>query len=176
MPDYQTIHDRKSRIKHLTLRLLHEEYQVNHKAQAYSYAQFTHYYREYLQNIDLTMRLTRYPGEAMFVDYAGKLIPYRDIETGEEHLAQVFIAVLGWSALIFMHATRSQKIEDFIESHTQAINYFGGTPEVWVPDNLKSAVTKADRTNPVNQSYLDCARHYGAVVHRHASPNLGIKV
>jgi transposase len=43
--------------------------------------------------------------------------------------------------------------------------YFGGTTEIWVPDNLKSGVVWADRYEPgINRTYEEQATHYGAVV------------
>jgi transposase len=45
------------------------------------------------------------------------------------------------------------------------LEYFGGCPEIFVPDCLKSAVTTASRYEPViNRSYEDLASHYGAAV------------
>ena len=44
-------------------------------------------------------------------------------------------------------------------------DYFGGSTEIWVPDNLKSGVDLADRYEPgVNRTYEELATHYGAVV------------
>ena len=43
--------------------------------------------------------------------------------------------------------------------------YFGGVPAVLVPDNLKSAVLRADNYDPdINPDYAAMARHYGCVV------------
>ena len=43
--------------------------------------------------------------------------------------------------------------------------YFGGSSEIWVPDNLKSGVQLPDRYEAgINRSYEELASHYGAVV------------
>jgi transposase len=43
--------------------------------------------------------------------------------------------------------------------------FFSGSPEIWVPDNLKSGVTKPCRYEAgVNRTYQELAEHYGAVV------------
>jgi transposase len=43
--------------------------------------------------------------------------------------------------------------------------FFGGVPEVIVCDNLKSAVTKASRTEPkVHPAYQHLAEHYGTLI------------
>jgi transposase len=45
------------------------------------------------------------------------------------------------------------------------VEFFGGTPALFVPDNLLSGVTKACRYEPViNRTYLEFAQHYGAAV------------
>ena len=43
--------------------------------------------------------------------------------------------------------------------------YFGGVPNILVPDNLKSAVSKACNFDPdINPDYLAMARHYKTVI------------
>jgi transposase len=43
--------------------------------------------------------------------------------------------------------------------------YFGGSTALWVPDQLRSAVSRPCRYEPgINRSYQELARHYGAVV------------
>ena len=45
------------------------------------------------------------------------------------------------------------------------LDYFQGSAAIWVPDNLKSGVTTANRYEPeINRTYAELARHYGAVV------------
>lgn len=165
MPDWAEIHQRLRKNKHLSLIVIWEEYRALYKDQAYSYSQFTYYYREYVGKIDLSMRLRHYPGEAMFVDYAGKTVPWRNRENGNrEEQAQVFIAVLGYSSLTFAWASRSQSSEDWIEAHNQAFQFIGGVPEAVVPDNLKAAVTTAGSNLVLNRTYSEMARYYQCVI------------
>ncbi len=92
------------------------------------------------------MRHEHRAGEKLFVDYAGQTVDLIDNETAE--------------------ATLSQKIEDWIGSHVRTFKYIGGVPEVVVPDNLKSGVSKTCRYEPdINPSYYnDLARHYQTVI------------
>ena len=69
-------------------------------------------------------------------------MPIHNPRTGEIEYAQIFVAVLGASGYTFVHATHSQKQEDFIYSHVMCYNFFGGVPRVVVPDNLKSDLIK----------------------------------
>jgi len=64
-----------------------------------------------------------------------------------------------------VHATGTQSTKHFIESHVQAFNFYGGVPNILVPDNLKAAVI-SDKKGVVilNDSYKDMAVHYGVAV------------
>jgi len=66
--------------------------------------------------------------------------------------------VLGASNYTFAHASLSQNQADWITSHVKAFEFFGGMTQMIIPDNLKSAVTKADRYVPtLNASYQQWA-------------------
>lgn len=161
MPDWSLIYERKSKNKYLTLEAIHKEYCAAYKENAYGYTQFTHYFRRYVKKLDISMRLHRYPGETMFVDFAGTLVPYKDPNRkGNILKAQIFVAVLGFSSYTFVYATRSQQSGDFIEAHVKAFEFFGGVTDSLIPDNLKSAVTKAGRDLVLQKTYQDMAEHY----------------
>jgi transposase len=88
-----------------------------------------------------------------------------DRTTGEVSEVELFVAVLGASNYTYAEATRSQKLADFVGSTVRMLEYFGGVPEVIVPDQLRSAVSGPDRYEPdINPTYLEMARHYGATV------------
>jgi transposase len=56
-------------------------------------------------------------------------------------------------------------LADWIGSHVRAFEFFGGVPEIAVPDNLKSGVTRACRYEPdLNRTYEEMAAHYGVAV------------
>lgn len=164
MPDCAHIHQELKR-KGVTLLLLWEEYQASCAGQPYQYAQFCVYYRQYSSRLKLSMRQTHKIGEKLFVDYSGDGVPIVDPLTGEIRLTQIFVAVLGASGYTFAEATFSQKLPDWIGSHVRAFEFFGCVPEIVVPDNLKSAVTKPCRFEPeLNTTYADMAQHYGVAI------------
>ena len=75
------------------------------------------------------------------------------------------MAVLGASNYTYAEATWTQGLADWIGSHIRAFEFFGGVPEIVVPDNLKSGVTKACRYEPdLNLTYEEMAQHYGVAV------------
>src|SRR5688572_28530357 len=97
----------------------------------------------------------------MFVDYAGPTVPIINSETGECVDAQIFVAVLGASNYTFADATFTQRLHDWIGSHVRAFEFFQGVAQLIVPDNLKSAVVRPDRYDPIlNRSYQEMLDHY----------------
>ena len=75
------------------------------------------------------------------------------------------MGVLGASNYIYADATWSQKVEHWVMSHCKMFEFFGGVPEVIVCDNLKSAVTRVSRTDPViNTTYQAMADHYDTTI------------
>ncbi|CAN5305171.1 hypothetical protein BH09BAC3_BH09BAC3_35840 [soil metagenome] len=59
----------------------------------------------------------------------------------------------------------SQKREDLIGSMQRCKEYFGGVTQAIVSDNLKSAVSKASKYEPlINKTFKDFALHYGCVI------------
>jgi transposase len=165
MPDYNYVHQELKQSKQdktkVTLSFLWERYKEEHGEQAYEYTQYRVYYKRYKQKLNPSMRQVHIAGEKLFVDYSGVTLPLHNAITGEITKAQVFVAVLGASGYTFVHVTPSQKQEDFILSHVQAYNFFGGTPTTVVPDNLKSAIISNNKKGiVVNESYASLARHY----------------
>lgn len=160
LPDYSYIHE-QLKIKGVTRQLLWEEYAAAHPANHYRYTQFCFYYRTWRDKLKVSLRQTHRAGEKMFVDYCGKTASIIDAATGEVREVQIFVAVLGASNYTYAEATYSQKLEDWIASHIRTFEFFGGVPEMVVPDNLKSGVKKACRYEPLlNDSYRSMLEHY----------------
>lgn len=162
-PDWSLIRQELQK-KNVTLFLLWQEYREQHP-KGYQYSWFCDQYRSWLGQRDLSMRQTHRAGEKLFVDYAGQTMPVIDPRTGEIRSAQIFVAVLGASNYSYAEATWTQSLADWIGSHQRAFSFFGGLPEVVIPDNLRSGVTKANRYEPdLNPTYLEMATHYGVAI------------
>ena len=111
------------------------------------------------------MRQQHRAGEKLFVDWAGAKIPIYDRETGEVTQASLFVAVMGASSYTYAEATASQEMEPWIGAHVRTFEFLGGLPEVVVPDNARTAVTKTCRYEPdLNPTYQEMAMHYGVGV------------
>ena len=162
-PDWNEVHEELSR-KGMTRKLLWEEYKEKQPS-LYSYSQFNRYYKKFIKTVNPSMRQVHYSGDKLFIDYSGVTMPITDQITGEISKAQIFVTVLGASGLTFVHATATQSTKDFISSHLQAFNFYGGVPNILVPDNLKAAVISHKKgVVRLNDSYKDMADHYGVAV------------
>ncbi|RZI45452.1 IS21 family transposase [Candidatus Finniella inopinata] len=152
--------------KHVTLQLLWSEYKEKYP-QGISYSQFCDVYRGWRNStLDVWMHQTHKAGERLFVDYAGQTMSVvTDTSTGEVGEAQIFVAALGASSFTYVEATWTQTLADWIKSHVNAFEYYGGCPEIVVPDNLKSGVHKAHLYEPdINPTYQDMASYYGVAI------------
>ena len=97
--------------------------------------------------------------------FSGDGIEIVDRKTGEVVVAKLFVAVLGASNFTYVEAVVREDLPTWIGCHVRAFGYFGGVPEIVVPDNLKSGVKRPDHYDPeLNPTYADLARHYGVAV------------
>jgi len=165
LPDFAKVHV-ELRNKIVTLTLLHEEYiESCPNKHGYGFTWFCNQYKAYAKKINPSMHLTHKAGEKTFIDFSGKTVDIVNPQDGVITKAELFIAVLPASGFAFIKAIASQKKRDFIDAHVDMFEYFGGVTELLVPDNLKSAVTRADNYDPdVNPDYAAMARHYGSAV------------
>jgi transposase len=164
VPDWREVHKEHRSKRHVTLRLLWLEWRETHP-DGWGYSQFCWHYRRWLGTKDIVMRLSYSAGERMFVDFCGDKARHVDPESGEIHEAEVFVAVLGCSGMLYAEATRGQDLASWVGAHVRAWETYGGVAEVTVPDNLKAGVTKASFYDPeLNPTYAEAAGHYSTVV------------
>ena len=166
-PDYFYIHNELAK-RGVTLTLLWNEYVQKAESlgkKPYMTTQFGDKYREWARITKATMRIHHKPGDAMQVDWAGDTLPIYDSETGEITPAYLFIAVLPCSCYIYAEATADMKLENWLNCHVHAYEYFGGVTRLLIPDNLKTGVTKNNRYETVlNRSYQELAKYYDTAI------------
>jgi transposase len=162
-PDWEEVHKERQR-KGVTLYLLWQEYKAR-QPDGLAYSTFAMYYGRWKAQVEVVMRQEHKAGEKVFVDYAGMTVPITNPETGELREAQVFVGVLGASNYSYTEVSESQQSENWLASQRRMLEFFGGVPEVIVPDNLKSGVKSPCRYEPeLNPAYADFAVHYGLAV------------
>ncbi|WP_298785407.1 IS21 family transposase [uncultured Marinococcus sp.] len=166
-PDCEAIHQELAK-PGVNLALLWDEYCLTCRSQneiPYSYRQFCRFYHAYARKTKATMRIKRKPGEILEVDWVGQTMTLNDHLTGEEMPVYIFVAALPCSQYAYVEGCLSMDASDWIAAHMRAFTFFGGTPRIIVPDNLKTGVTKASRYEPViHASYQEMAEHYQTTV------------
>ncbi len=147
-----------------TLQTLWKDY-IGQDPEGYQYSQFTWHYRQWNKLNQASGKLTHRAGEKLFVDFCGKKMHYVDRHTGEQIEVEVFVGILPCSQYTYVRAVRSQKLEDFISCLVFCLGWLGGVPYAVIPDNLKSAVSKASKNAPVlNKTFADFGLHYGCAL------------
>lgn len=145
----------------VTRQLLWREYMDEHP-DGYGYSQYCFHLQQFLGKKDVVMHLEYKPGEQIMVDFAGTKYHYIDTQTGERVSCEVFVATLPFSGLIFCMAVPSQKTADFLDACNQMLRYVGGVTQTILCDNLRTAVTKSDRYEPVfTDLCYQLSEHYG---------------
>jgi len=163
LPNFQNMH-KELKGKHITRQLLWEEYREQYP-DGYSYTQYCELYNLWKNNIIISMHQDHKAGEKMFIDYSGLTMEIINPHTGEISKAQVYVACLGASGYTFTKAYKSQDKQDFAQGTVDALNFFNGSTDIAVPDNLKSAVIKPCRYEPlINETFQDMAEHYQMVI------------
>ena len=162
-PDWKEVHQQLAR-KGMTLERIWHAW-IAHHPEGYSYGYFCACYKKWCRAKKVTMRLRHKAGDKLFVDFAGKTLEVIDPVNGEVTKVQIFVATLGGSNYTYVEAVPDQTLRNWIEAHVRCLEFFGALPRVVVCDNLKAAVTRADRKNPVlNETYKDFARHYDLII------------
>ncbi len=159
-PDYARVHIELRR-KGVTLMLLWGEYRAAHEGQrTWAYTQFCGHYKAFAKTLKRSMRQQRRAGEKLFIDYAGPTL-----ELADGSRAQVFVAAMGASSYTFTCATTDQSMRSWLGATARALAFYGGVPQLIVPDNPRALVSEACRYEPkLNQTVADFARHYGVSI------------
>ena len=155
-PDFARVHIELRR-KGVTLMLLWQEYRAAHEGRrTWAYTQFCEHYKAFAKSLKRSMRQHCQAGEKLFIDYAGSTLALAD---GSR--AQVFVAAMGASSYTFACATADQSMRSWLGAMARALSFYGGVPQLIVPDNPRSLVSDACRYEPkLNETVRHFARHY----------------
>src|SRR5699024_7490512 len=162
-PDWKYIHKELLK-KHVTLKLLHKEYEHEARAQnkiPYAYRTFCEKYGHYGKRYKLTMPIHRKPVEILEVDWAGSTLSIRNRENGQAHKVYIFVACWPFSQYSYVEGFYDMKTDNWLTAHIHALEFFQGVPETVVSDNLKTGVTKTDYSEPLlNEGYRQLGDYY----------------
>lgn len=170
LPDFQYYYDRihtsgsKVNISFCWLEYKKQNPHGYEKSQFYEY--FNRFVEENYGGQNISMAVNRKPGEKMYIDWVGdqpELLT--DVETGEIKKVHIFATTLGVSSLIYAEAFPNEKLPCFIEGCSHAVSSYGAVAKYFVPDNLKTAVTKHTKDELILQSsFSDLEDFYDTIV------------
>jgi len=98
------------------------------------------------------------------VDYCGLTVPIVQPHRGEIRTAQVFVAVLSASNYTYAEATWSQSLQDWLLSHMRTFEFFGGVPEMVIPDYVALVVMWLSQHSPRAYLCFMCKRQHNEQV------------
>jgi transposase len=163
-PDFAWMRRELSTDKNLTLGVLWKEYS-RENPDGYQFSNYCALYREWLKTVDVCLRQVYFPGDKLFIDFAGDTRPVIDPVSGEIWEGHIFVAVLGYSNLIYAEAFRDETSASWVAGTCNSLEYYGGSPRILVPDNPKSVVTRPCRYEPeIHAAMNGLAAHYGMAV------------
>lgn len=126
---------------------------------------YTSFWREFKRRypeVPLEFHKNHPPGERTEIDHKGERSGFGYYQGDQFILCEMFGAVLCFSQLLYIEATPSQKKAEFLASIHRGFTFFGGVTPILTGDNLKSAVTRADRYDPdLNPDFAAFCMHYG---------------
>ena len=169
LPDFASIY---KRIEESNGRWNVEAAWIEYKAEnpdGYESSQFYEHYNRYLEENygikSVKMVVERKPGEKMYIDWAGDLVTVVLTDLGTSVTIHLFVTTLGISSLIYAEAFLDEKLDKFISGVVNALSSYDGVPALWVPDNLKAAITKHDKDNLIlNSLFHNLESFYDVVV------------
>ena len=167
-PDWEQIHARLQSSRKINLQYIWEnEYRPEHP-DGYSYSRFCAKYIAWKKKTGKKVVLPqeREPGKELFIDWIGDTLPcVTDYNTGEVHEAHFFVTTLGDGSYPFVEAFPEETQLFWNQGHIDALEWYGGLPRIFVPDNCKTAVVHTNLYDPeINHAYRELARHYGVAI------------
>ena len=115
----------------------------------YTYSRYCYHFNLFLKHADVSMHLEYEAGDMIMIDFAGKKLHYTLADGGEVIDVEVFIAILPNSGLIFCKAVHTQRTADFVSCINAMLKFYGAVPKTILCDNLKTAVQRASKYEPV---------------------------
>jgi transposase len=120
--------------------------------------------QDYLKRIrrqtkEVFLRIETTPGEQAQCDWAN----CGTVKIGRVlRKLSAFVMVLSYSRLLYVEFTLSQCLEDFLQCHINAFQFFGGVPKKILYDNLKAVVlARLGADIRFNPAFMEFAGVYG---------------
>ncbi|MHC6593409.1 DDE-type integrase/transposase/recombinase, partial [Arthrobacter sp. C152] len=165
-PDFDRVLASMRENRHFTLQQAWSRYLASstaNGAKKYGYSQYCALFADHARVTDVVATLHHEPGRAMLVDWAGDTLDVVDAVTGEVTGVYLFVAVLPYSGAVFCHGYTDMTSASWIAAHVAAFSFYGGVPQLVVPDNPATSTHRPKRGEParvLNTRYQQLAEHY----------------
>jgi len=104
------------------------------------------------------------PGEVAEIDF-GRLGLVYDASTGKGRVLHALIVTLTFSRHQYVYTTHRQDVNALITGIEEAWEFFGGVTRRVIIDNMKTAVLKSDRYEPIFQrTFLEYSQQRGFII------------
>jgi transposase len=165
-PDWEDVHRRLTSTRH-NLRSLWSEYR-GYCPDGYGYSQFCYRYNNWRGSAgQLSMPQNYEPGDSICVDWAGDTVAcVRGYGLQDDMVAaHFFVGVLNFSSYAHVEAFPDEKQYSWILAHCHMYNKFRGSCRLLVPDNCRTAITRASLWDPEkNPVYKELADYYNTAI------------
>ncbi|WP_255771838.1 IS21 family transposase [Pseudarthrobacter sulfonivorans] len=165
-PDFDRVLASMRENRHFTLQQAWSRYLASAAANGgkkYGYSQYCALFADHARVSDVVATLHHEPGRAMLVDWAGDTLEVVDAVTGEVTGVYLFVAVLPYSGAVFCHGYTDMTSASWIAAHVAAFSFYGGVPQLVVPDNPATSTHRPKRgesARVLNPRYQQLAEHY----------------
>ena len=132
----------------VTRQLLWQEYLGFHP-DGYSYSRYCYHLKQHLRKSDVSMHLEYQPADMIMIDFAGKKQRYIEMQTGELIECRVFVSILPYSGSYFLQGCSQPANGRLTDCINGMLKYYAGVPATILCDNLKTAVIRPSRYEPV---------------------------
>lgn len=155
---------RAMRAKGMEVTVIHQRIVAEHGFTG-QYGAVYRYVRKIEQGTpEVTVRVETAPGEEAQADFGYAGLMYDPIRQ-KLRKAWAFVMTLSWSRHQYVAFVFDQRVDTWLECHRWAFEAFGGVPQRIKLDNLKAAIIKASRDDPlVQRAYRECAAYYGFLI------------
>lgn len=169
-PDFEAVHRRMVEMgKNADLSLLWMEYHRDNP-DGYMLSRFYQLYNAYCQEHfgasgRTKMPVERIPGQNVYIDWAGDKPELVESADGSLIPCHIFVTTVGLSSFLFGEMFPDEKIPQFIQGVTDALESYDAVPAIFIPDNLKTAVTTHTKDRmELNSLFSDLESFYDVIV------------
>lgn len=169
-PDFEELSRRLKYRKHYTRQLAWEDYRTEAKRMGlmfYSYQAFCKKFNKHMQVTNTAMSVEHKPGQKVYIDWVGDIMYVHDPDENKRRKVYIIVFTLPYSGYTFARGYYSMNQASWLDSHIRAMEFFGGVPRLWVPDNCATATERKRRKfDPIKiiKDYQFLADKYSAAI------------